>query len=475
MSQLNKINITDFFKPTPKQAEALKYVGKGYNIFYGGARGGGKTDLSIFACFLSALLYPRLKCCIIRATYKELNDEIVDRTLKTYPAKYFKYKFKNKDKIITFENESSIYFRAIFKKRDLDKIQGVEFQLIVIDEANNFEQEMIEIISASLRTSKHQDFVPTLLMTGNPLGKADSYFISHFVQPDYSMWTDEELKNKDKYVFIPAKLSDNPYANPEYRERLEMLSPVLREAYLEGKWGMTLGQFFDMWNPEIHIVEPFEIPKHWTIKSGLDLGWSTKHPTFCVWVAQDPVTQTCYVFQEYEGVANTTQYANDILAIEKDWGDVETFADPNAFYIMKPQDSTADSDAAIFLRAGKFLRPAVNDRKLGWTVLKQWLSYNKNGETKLKIFSTCRRLIYAIPRAQYSKDNKHKEDLDTNGFDDPLDALRYVMISGFTYPVEETKPAEEPHTQPTHNPYALQRDWKHSSMWQWVDDMKALY
>lgn len=460
MDNKEYIDITEFFKPHPKQKEVLQYIGKGYNIFYGGAKGGGKTDLSIFVSILSALQYNNLKVCVIRETYPEMEAEIIDRVFKTYPDYIFNYKYNDRKKIIRFPNGSQIHFRAIPSPRDVKKIQGVEYQLIIIDEATNFDVEAIHRIETSLRTSKHKDFVPTLLMTGNPLGKSDYYFLTRFVEPDYSVWADFELENKDKYVFVPANVYDNPSIGKEYVIRLKSLPQYIQDAYLHGKWNTGEGSFFEKWNPEIHVVDPFDIPEHWIRKGAIDIGWSNKHPTVCLWGAQDPETLNVYIYREYVKAATTIDYARDIAALSRDEGFIEMYADPSMFYQGNIKGFWVESDAAIFLReTGILLLPAVNDRIMGWRIVKSWLDWNDTQAPRLYVFRNCQYLIRTIPQQRYSPNGK-REDLDTNGPDDAVDALRYLLVTGFMYPTSDNFYRPKPREAETfeENIYALKRE-----------------
>lgn len=437
------MKITDFFVPTAKQREVLKYIGKGYVIFYGGAKGGGKTDLSIFASVVAVLQYPNLKVCLIRRTYPELEREIIDRFLTVYPPHVFRYKYNDRKKIAKFPNGSSITFQSINKYKDTQKI--VEYQMIVIDEVQNFSENIIRRCDMALRTSRHPSFHPTLLMCGNPLGESDVYLRTHFVHVDYNFWNEEELKQKDKFVFIPAYVWDNPHISEEYIERLKRQPSHFRDAYLYGKFDISEDMFFDMWNPDVHVVDDFEIPSHWVRKAGLDLGWSQSHPTVCIWVAQDPDTNDLYAYREYVQYGTTLQYAREIMELEANDGFVQTFADPSIFRKARPQENIFETEAMLFQSAGKYLFPAVNDRAMGWRILKNWLAWDDNTPPKLRFFrNACRYTITTIPQQKYSQTNNKRNDLDTTGPDDAVDALRYVVVSGFFYPTnneaeEETK------------------------------------
>lgn len=431
-------NVNEYFVPTPRQMQAYQYLGKGGRVFYGGARGGGKTAFALFAAVMVCKLYPGIKCVAIRETYPELEEAFISQLEVKYPDTVFGYSYKDKTKTATFSNGSKIIFRACDSPKAAKKIQGIEYQFMIIDEAPNFDVLTIHKLSGSLRTSMKNDFIPSLLMTGNPGGISDTYFITHFVTPNYSDWEDYELKHKEKFFFVPATVYDNEHVTKDYREMLEGLPEHLRLAWLEGRWGVFEGQFFEEWDPTVHIVAPFEVPKHWLRKSGMDLGWSTKHPTVVLWGAQDPENLDVYIYREYTRSGNTEQYADEIIMLEEDDGYVEAWADPNMFYKQKPQDAYAESDSSIFLRKGKYIQPAVNDRELGWRVLKQWLSHTERRPPKLFVFNICRQLITTLPSLRYDmRGILKRNDLDTKMQDDAADALRYLMIMGFTFPTKQ--------------------------------------
>jgi len=431
-------SINDYFIPTEKQREAFKYVGKGGRIFYGGARGGGKSAFALYAAVSACLQFPKLKCVAIRETYGELEEAFISPLQTKYPEEPFGYIYKDKTKTATFKNGSKLIFKACDSPKAAKKIQGIEYQFMIIDEAPNFDVMTIHKLTGSLRSALANTFIPTVLQTGNPGGISDVYFQTRFVNPIYKEWESYELKHKAKYIFIPANVYDNPHVTADYRETLEGLPEHLRLAWLEGRWGIFEGQFFEEWNPDIHVVEPFDIPSNWVRKSGMDLGWSTKHPTVCVWTAQNPETLEVYVYREYTCTGNTEQYADEINMLEAEDGYVEAYADPAMFYKQKPQDGFAESDSDIFLRKGRYLQPAINDRVQGWRVLKQWIHHNNRRGPKLRVFNECRLLIQTMPILRYDINTRiKKNDMDTKMQDDAADALRYVMVSGYQYPTTE--------------------------------------
>jgi len=392
--------------------------------------------LSLTAAIIASLQYPGLRSVIVRKTYPELQDNFITVLRNRFPAEKFKYKYRVSDKAATFSNGSQLLFRSCETEEDTRKVQGIEYQFIIMDEANNFEEMVIQKFLGSLRTSMKNKFLPTLLMTGNPGGYADNYFKTRYIMPDYRVWSDHELRQKDKYVFVASNLDDNPSIGEEYRDMLDGLPDDLRRAWRDGDWNVFSGKFFTMFDENEHVVDPFPIPDDWERTVSIDLGFSEDHPTVALFLAQDPKTLTLYNYDEYIGVGAVERYIDELKPIIGDQSFKGIFADPSMFYNNTVRNELDESPAAMFRREGIWLEKANNDRINGWRITKQWLHWNKAGESKLKIFSNCYSLRETLPGLKYAKSvaGIKKEDLDTKMSDDAADALRYGLVSGWGYP-----------------------------------------
>ena len=70
------------------------------------------------------------------------------------------------------------------------------------------------------------------------------------------VYLDEE---KISYQYIAATVFDNPSItknDPAYVKKLKKLNPILKAMWLEGRWDVFAGTFFDNWNMMHHIMSP---------------------------------------------------------------------------------------------------------------------------------------------------------------------------------------------------------------------------
>ena len=413
------------------------------------------------SAFLVAHRYPGIVICIIRETESELVNNFIDKCPLEYPPDIFGYSIKRKDRIIMFDNGSKIIFQPLRNEQDAKKIQGIEYQYIIIDEANNFPITMIDAIKGSLRSAMNNDFVPTLLMTGNPGGLNDMYFKSRYINPNYSMWTPEELKYQHLYVYVKSMTSDNPYIDEAYYQNLGSLDEKRRRAWLEGDWDVFVGQFFTSFSMEKHVVDDFEIPQDWRIVAGLDLGFSKDHPTMCYWLAQDPVTLRIYVCHEYEAYSSIQRYVYDIAYINKTkFRNVLIYADKTMWNKNMLRQESDESPAMYFVREGLPLVAANNDRVNGWRMFKQWLHYENDQVPLLQFFRSCNKAITTLPLLKHAtRMGSHTEDCDSRGPDDAADAIRYALVTGFEYP-SETERVERQSYYNNVKPQTLETEYK---------------
>jgi phage terminase large subunit len=428
--------LEDIITLQPKQQQALAATNKYRYIYYGGARGGGKTHAACAIAIHYAIRFPGVSIVIMRHTIEEIKQYIVPTIEYILPERRWKtvYKFDRRDKQYVFKNGSRIYLRPLRNEADVQSEQGIERNIYILDEANNIVSDHIRKLDGSLRNTRVPKLKPFMFMTGNPGGISDDYFLSHFVKPDYSRWSEPELELKDEYCFIPATVYDNEALierDPDYVRTLQALPANLRSAWLEGRWDVFSGQFFEEWNEEYNTVQDFDIPPDWPRYRTIDLGKGS-HPSVCYWIAQSPVDNRYYVYREFCFKGSVDDFVRGIKQLSLDVRGCEeyilrTFADPTIF----ARDNQYYDVEQYFRAEGIMLERSINDRILGWRVMKQWMHWtiDEDGTVHypaLRIFrGACPEALRYLPLLRYSN---FKDDCDTRSVDDHADALRYFCI-----------------------------------------------
>lgn len=451
------------FQFTAKQKVAYSHVGRGKRIFYGGRRGGGKSQFAFSSACLVAEQFPGITVYIIRSTLPEIEKYFIPRLIDTIPSQLYRY--NRKENVATWYNRSRIYFVPIPDEASTVRIKGAECQYMIIDEANELLEIVIYKCLGSLRRAKNnpdlEHFEPTLVMTGNPGGISDHWFKDRFIYPNYERWHKEELKHKDDYIFIESGVDDNPYLGDDYTSNLKAMPDHLRKAWLDGDWNVFSGRFFEEWNEDVHVIQGFYIPEHWLKYRGIDQGHtgSAGHPSICLWAAQVPKDEEVqnydgtkrkvregevYFYREYVSEDKSIEaMINGVLAHSPEGEHIAaTYADPAMFNSSFRETVSSQSSDRMYMQAGIPLTRADNNRFDGWAVMKTWLHWGEDKVTKEKFMPYCyffEECLYSretIPTIRYSTSTSRGKagDADTKGRDDAADTARYILKTAFPFP-----------------------------------------
>ena len=419
--------------PNEKQERALKETRR--YVAYGGARGGGKSWFVRWKAVLLCLVHDGIKVLITRKTYRELlNNHIVPlQSMLSSIAQYNK-----SDKCFLFPNGSAIWFGYCACDSDLDQYQGAEYDIWFADEAGQFQESWLKHIDACVRGANSHP--KRTYYTLNPGGPSHGYFRRIFIDRRFT-----QDEHPEDYAFIQALVTDNKAllrAQPEYVRALEKLPPKLRKAWLEGRWDIFEGQFFEDFfdRPDhykdrrfTHVIDPFPIPESWRLYRSFD--WGYNRPFSCGWWAVDYDGVAYRILELYgctgnpnEGVKWTpAQVFSEIHRIETEHPylagrHITGIADP-AIWDAETGESIAEAAA----RHQVWFSPGDNKRIPGWLQLHYRLAFDGEGFPLLYVFKNCRACIRTLPLLQY--DESRPEDLDTEGEDHVADEMRYFCMA----------------------------------------------
>ena len=197
------------------------------------------------------------------------------------------HRYIRSEGLVTFPNESRIVIGHFRTENDVDQYLGLEYDVILVEEATTLSDTKYRALRDSNRTSK--DFRPRIYTTANPGGIGHVWYKNRFVDPFRNR---EELDTR----FIPATIEDNSVIDPDYRRKLEENSGWKLRAHRYGDWEIAAGQFLDSFRYEEHVIEPFPTPPEWHYFLGMDYGY--KHPTVFLLLAADG-DDNIYVIDEH--------------------------------------------------------------------------------------------------------------------------------------------------------------------------------
>lgn len=422
-------------------------------LFFGGARGGGKSDYLLGDYLQDISLGSIWRGIIFRKTFNEL-EELQIRARDLFPPIGGVYKVQSSSDFPFsncwyFPSGSTLKMRYLEHERDADGYQGHQYTWIGFDELTNHATPYgYNKLKACLRSASGVH--GRIRASGNPGGKGHLWVKSRFIDvaPPYHPYTDQETGLTR--IFIPSKITDNKYIrdNHQYISLLKSSgSAELVKAWMEGDWDVVAGAYFDCWDKSRHVIKPFSIPSDWTKFRSFD--WGSSRPFSVDWWAISDGTNhipknalVCYrqwygASEPNVGLKLTAEsVGSGIVSREK----FETIA----YGVADPSCWKVDGGASIAERMAKVgarFRQADNSRINGWDQMRQRLE-GIDGEPMLYFFETCLDSIRTIPLLQH--DENRPEDLDSTMEDHCADSVRYACMSRpFIRSVQKKKPRIE--------------------------------
>lgn len=406
--------------------------------FYGGAKGGGKSEGLRRIMLLRRLKYPGSAGALFRRTYPELEGNHIRPMFRQFPElrKYY----NSTKKILSLPNGSTLEFCHCASESDVDLYQGREFHDLGIEEAGQWTETMFRTLHGSNRSSIPGINARTLL-TGNPGGLGHGWLKRLFVDRRFKP---NELPTD--YAFIQAFVRDNPALilnDPGYVRRLEAEpNEALRKAFLEGDWDIFAGQFFGEISREVHVVKAFPIPGHWNRFGAYDYGFN--HPGSFGWFAVDE-DGNVYLYRHFK---------KSRLRVDEFAAHLNKHPDTKDLYpIVAGHDCWAKRSHTInakegpnpptiqeeFAEHGINLKQATIDRIQGASQMRKYLAWKNlpNNRTKPKFFildncmdafDTLSRMITDPDRPEDVLKVDATEGDDSTG-DDDYDMIRYGLMS----------------------------------------------
>lgn len=440
------------WQPQPGPQEALISCPV-FEVFFGGARGGGKTEASI-----GDWLQHQQECAgaangiFFRREQRQL-DEVIARTRQIYEPLGAKFNATKSE--WTMPSGARLKFRYLDKDADAEAYQGHSYTRVYVEEMTNFPSfAPIRKLMATLRSATG---APTGLRgTGNPGGPGHHWVFDRYIKPapqGYTILKDViEIEGfppmERERVFIPSKISDNALLmthNPEYVANLALSgSAALVRAWLLGDWNSPVGAYFTQFSRDRHVlpgkyarVIPGDALRFgsfdWGYAKPFSMGW---------WAVSDGTwglpRGALFLYKEWYG---STGKPNEGLKL--DAGLVAqgihkriehrlafTTADPAVF-----KRDGGPSIAETFAVEQVYLRRADNERLAGWNKVREYLEGRYGPQDiptgprmpLLYISEECEDTIRTLEGVPAHPDKP--DDVDTDAEDHAADMVRYACMA----------------------------------------------
>lgn len=279
--------------PSPKQAEFLAC--DDFEVLYGGAAGGGKTDGLLIDAWCGQFdgpMIPKHRGVIFRRNFTDMQD-LIDRSHELYPAWIDGAKYNKNEHIWTSPSGAKVEFAYLENDRDRFKYRGRAWNYIGFEELTTWPTPLCwTYLMSRLRTVDRR--LPRYMRaTTNPDGPGQRWVMERWgIGPDGKPTRIEfeiefELDDgsfEPRMVvrsFIPALLRENPHlTGTGYRETLLALPPEEREALLEGKWtgnrvhGAIFLKEMQQLRSEGRLKRGLPVLKDVPVNTFWDMGWN---------------------------------------------------------------------------------------------------------------------------------------------------------------------------------------------------------
>lgn len=219
------------FEPTEKQQAFIDKVFDPLYTFisYGGSAGGGKTVVSLASMVLLSRLFKKSRWCVIRKSLTEIKLNTLPSFWKVCPTNFVKT-YNKSEFLVNFKNDSQIIFKGenIHDDPELQWMDGLEVNGFLLEQVEELNRKTYD--KCKLRAGRWiiNPMPPIkILSTLNP---AQNWVKDEIHDP----YVKGELK--PPYIYIPAKISDNPHLPSEYRENLKYLDNITYRRFVDGDW-----------------------------------------------------------------------------------------------------------------------------------------------------------------------------------------------------------------------------------------------
>jgi PBSX family phage terminase large subunit len=332
---------------TPFGGASDLFYCKDNEILIEGPAGTGKTRAVLEKVHLCAMKYAGMRALLVRKTRRSITESVLvtleekvlpeNSSLKAGAGREHRHSY-------TLPNGSVIVVGGMDNP---DRIMSTEYDMICAFESTELTEDDWEKLMTRLRNG--------VMPYQQGIADCNPGAPTHWLN---------QRATSGKMRRIYSRHSDNPTVTPEYLQRLSSLTGARKTRLYEGKWASQEGLVYNF-DPLIHLIPRFEIPKEWTRYRVIDFGYT--NPFVCDWYAVNPDNELFLYRQLYYSERLVSEHAKQILSLSGSERYKATLADHDA------------EDRATLHKAGIATIPAIKDVQTGIQAVIDRLKVKPNG------------------------------------------------------------------------------------------------
>lgn len=369
-----------------------------------GSRASGKSKHAALWLIYSMMKFPLANALVVRKVLDTMRDSVCADLIwamhRLKVEEYWDYPTKKTSPlIITYKpTGQKIIFKGLDDSKKATSVSvsvGVLCWLF-IEEAYEIDDEAdFDTLDESIRGELPPGYFKRVLMIFNPWSESTWIKSRFFDAPS------------DKVLTMTTTYMDNPWLSDTDRAIFEDMRINRPERYRVaglGDWGISGAVYFEEFDPDVHVVQPFQIPDYWRIERAIDYGLDA---LACLYVAIDPEGNAYVISEVYKHGLIVSDAAAAIQNGEpRQQTRWVTYAPPDLWSRTKDTGRTIDE---IYRDCGVPLTKSDNNRISGWMQIHERLKVVDDvdgGKTaRIKIFSSCKNLIRCISTIKADEDN----------------------------------------------------------------------
>lgn len=406
---------------------------RGAEVVLEGPAGTGKSRVCLTKIHLACLMTPGVKALIVRKTAVSLTAS----TLATFREKVAKEAIaagavvwyggsQQEPAGYRYENGSVINVGGMDNP---DKVLSTEYDLVFVDECTEVLEKDWNTLMSRMRNGR--------ISFQQIMGACNPGSPAHWLL----------VRAKASLRMLHSRHQDNPAyfsregvpteAGRAYLAILNSLTGLQRLRLLEGKWAAADGIIFESFDPALHVIPRFEIPRDWPRYWAVDFGFV--HPFVLQMWAKDPDGRL-YMYREVQYSKRLVEdHAKTALETvgHYDKSGRLVWDEPRPRAILT--DHQAEDRATLEKHLGMSTKPAKKTVSDGIQAVESRLKLQADGKPRLliledSIVETDQELLQAgkptcladeLPGYVWGNSKTKEAPLKEN--DDACDTMRYVV------------------------------------------------